>query len=118
MTDLLQQDATAQAEAIARGDISPSELLEAAVARVDALNPSLNFIAQDLRDMARARTGQPFSGPFAGVPFLVKDLQLEVRSRLQPLGPTPAARLPPAPRSVPPPPARPPPPSLPLIQLA
>lgn len=78
MTDLLQQDATAQAAAIARGDISPAELLEAAIARADALNPSLNFIAQDLRDMARARARQPFSGPFAGVPFLVKDLHMPI----------------------------------------
>ncbi|WP_416908880.1 MAG: amidase [Polymorphobacter sp.] len=78
MTDLLQQDATAQAEAIATGKVSPSELLEAAVARADALNPSLNFIAQDLRDMARARAHLPFSGPFAGVPFLVKDLHMPI----------------------------------------
>jgi Asp-tRNA(Asn)/Glu-tRNA(Gln) amidotransferase A subunit family amidase len=80
MTDILQQDATAQAQAIATGQISPAELLEAAIARADALNPSLNFIAQDLRKIARTRAAQPFSGPFAGVPFLVKDLHMPIAS--------------------------------------
>lgn len=78
MTDFLQQDATAQAQAIASGQVSPAELLEAAIARADAINPKLNFIAQDLREMARRRSKQPFAGPFAGVPFLVKDLHMHI----------------------------------------
>ena len=38
-TDLVQLDATAQAELVRRGEATPLELVEAAIARVEAVNP-------------------------------------------------------------------------------
>jgi amidase len=65
-------DATGLASLIASGQVSAAEVLEAALAKVDAGEPRLNAIAEDLR--ARARTQPIAAGPFAGVPFLLKDL--------------------------------------------
>lgn len=71
-------DALGQAAAVASGAVSPAELLEAAIARADAANSSLNFMAQPLYERARAAAHGPFQGPFAGVPFLVKDLHIDI----------------------------------------
>lgn len=67
-------DATAQAELVRRGDVEPTELVEAALARIDQLNPQLNAVIHSLADKAHAAidVGLP-AGPFRGVPFLVKD---------------------------------------------
>ncbi|HEY2483025.1 MAG TPA: amidase family protein, partial [Caulobacteraceae bacterium] len=55
--------------------VSPAELVEAAIARIEALNPALNAVTCKLYDRARAQAaGTMSSGPFAGVPFLIKDL--------------------------------------------
>ena len=78
MSDLLSYDALGQAELIANGKTSAAEVLEAAIARAEQFNPGLNFIAQRLFDRARSAAGGAFSGPFAGVPFLVKDLHMHI----------------------------------------
>jgi len=67
-----QYDATGLAELIAAGQITAAEVLDAALSKIDAGEPKLNAIAEDLR--ARAKAQPPASGPFAGVPFLLKDL--------------------------------------------
>lgn len=67
-------DATGLAALIARGEVSALEVLEAALARAAALDPKLNAIVWPMTELARERAGQKLSGPFAGVPFLVKDL--------------------------------------------
>jgi amidase len=68
-------DATAQAELVRSGQASPTELVEAAIARIEALNPALNAVTCKLYDKARAQAARPLGeGPFAGVPFLIKDL--------------------------------------------
>jgi amidase len=67
-------DATAVAAAIRDGDISAAEALEAAIARSEHVNGELNFIATPLHEYGRARAGERLSGPFAGVPTLIKDL--------------------------------------------
>jgi amidase len=54
------------------GEVSPRELTEAAIARIEATNPELNFLVTDCYEQALATT--PADGPFAGVPMLVKDL--------------------------------------------
>jgi amidase len=64
-------DATAQAELVAKGDVSPLELVEAAIERIDRLNPQLNAVIHRFDDEARAT--EPADGPFRGVPFLLKD---------------------------------------------
>jgi len=68
-------DATGLAEVIRKGEVSPEEALDAALARVDARNPALNAVVHDLRDRARARSERLPDGPLRGVPFLLKDLK-------------------------------------------
>jgi len=67
-------DATGIAARIRSGDISAQEALEAAIARCERVNPTLNFIASSLYDYGRARAATRLAGPFAGVPTLIKDL--------------------------------------------
>ena len=68
-------DATAQAERVAKGEVSPSELVDEAIARIEKLNPRLNAVIVETFDKARAaaKTELP-KGPFRGVPLLLKDL--------------------------------------------
>jgi amidase len=74
-TTLASMDATAQAELIRSGEASPTELVEAAIARVEELNPELNAVIHEFFDEAReAAAGDLPDGPFRGVPFLLKDL--------------------------------------------
>jgi amidase len=68
-------DATDQAALIASGDVSPRELLEAAIERIEALDPQLNAVVIRWFDHARdIADGELPAGPFRGVPFLLKDL--------------------------------------------
>jgi amidase len=73
--DLAKLDATATAKAIADKHITAAEAVEGAIRRAEALQPKLNFlVAADFdRALDKAKRGR-LSGPFAGVPFLVKDL--------------------------------------------
>jgi amidase len=76
VADLASMDATAQAELVRSGEASPSELVEAAIARVEQLNPELNAVIHELFEEGRAEAESPDlpDGPFKGVPFLFKDL--------------------------------------------
>jgi amidase len=67
-------DATGVAAAIRDGEITAAEALEAAIARSERVNGALNFIASPLYEYGRARAAETLSGPFAGVPTLIKDL--------------------------------------------
>ncbi|GAC1625684.1 MAG: amidase [Nevskia sp.] len=67
-------DATGLAELVARREVSAAELLAAALARAEAVNPRINAICTPMTDLARRRAGEPLSGPFAGVPLLIKDI--------------------------------------------
>ena len=74
--DFEWMDATGQAQAVRDGDVTPSELLEGALARIEERNPTINAVIHDLSDKARAAaadSGLP-DGPFRGVPFLLKDV--------------------------------------------
>ena len=73
-----QLDATGMAELVNKGDVSPEELLDAALARIDARNPTLNAVVDDLRERAKARVADLPDGPLKGVPFLLKDLKQHV----------------------------------------
>ena len=75
MDDLALLDATAQAELVRRREVKPVELVDAAIKRIERLNPTLNAVVTPMYDLARrAATGPLPEGPFAGVPFLLKDL--------------------------------------------
>jgi Asp-tRNA(Asn)/Glu-tRNA(Gln) amidotransferase A subunit family amidase len=68
-------DAVGMAELVRRREVTAEELLEAAIARVEARNPGLNAVVMKLYDYGRQAiaAGLP-DGPFTGVPFLLKDL--------------------------------------------
>ncbi len=78
MQDYLELDATALAQAVAAGDVSAEELLDAALERVGAVNGRLNAVVILAEDVARQKIagGLP-RGPLTGVPFLLKDLGAE-----------------------------------------
>jgi amidase len=72
-----QYDATGLAKLVAGKQVTAAELLEAAWAKIDAGEPKLNAIAQKFRARAAAQAAAPLAGPFAGVPFLLKDLEMD-----------------------------------------
>lgn len=75
-SDLNRLDATAQAELVRSGETSPRELVDAAIARIEATNPELNAVIHERFEKARSEASAPLpDGPFRGVPFLLKDLE-------------------------------------------
>ena len=75
-TDLSRFDATAQAELVRTGEASPIELVDAAISRIESINPALNAVIHERFERARAEATAPLpEGPFRGVPFLLKDLE-------------------------------------------
>ena len=77
MTDLAALDAVGQAELVRTGEVKRSELIESAIARIEALNPTLNAVITPMFEQALA-AADGADGPLAGVPFLMKDLAAEV----------------------------------------
>ncbi len=76
MTTATFQDATALAEQVRAKQVKPIELLEAAIKRIEQVNPQLNGVVHEMYDLAREAAEGPLpEGPFTGVPFLLKDLQ-------------------------------------------
>lgn len=68
-------DATALAELVRRKEVTPLELVEAAIERIERLNPTLNAVVTPMYELARAAAaGTLPDGPFRGVPYLLKDL--------------------------------------------
>jgi amidase len=67
-------DGIDQAALVRSGEVSPAELTEAAIERIESIDPLLNAVViRWFDDARRAATDLP-SGPFHGVPFLLKDL--------------------------------------------
>jgi amidase len=71
--ELTWLDATAQAELVRRGDVTPLELLDAAITRIEKLNGELNAVISRRFDKAREEAATVPDGPFRGVPMLLKD---------------------------------------------
>ena len=68
-------DATAQAEMVRRREVKAIELVDAAIERIERLNPALNAVVTPMYEQARmAAAGRLPEGPFTGVPFLLKDM--------------------------------------------
>src|SRR4051812_2398587 len=84
MTDFTWLDATAQADLVRSGEATPRELVDAAIARIEAVNPQLDAVIRTRFDQARreADTAPPPDSdnpaPFRGVPILFKDLGCHV----------------------------------------
>lgn len=72
-------DATAQADLVRRGEVSPTDLTEAAVIRIEAINPRLDAVLRTRFDTARNEPdGDPPDGPFRSVPTLLEDIGTSV----------------------------------------
>ena len=71
--ELASLDACAQAELVRTGQVAPTALVDAAIAAAESTNPDLNAIIHPRYDAARAEAPAA-TGPFAGVPIVVKDL--------------------------------------------
>src|SRR6266513_2748097 len=75
MPEMTWLDATAQADLVRRGEVSPKELADAAIARIEAVNPQLDAVIRTRFDAARLEADDDLpDGPFRGVPILFKDL--------------------------------------------
>jgi amidase len=81
LQDYTSRDGLGLAELVARKEVKPEELLEAALSAVEKVNPKINAVLQTLPDQARAaiRQGLP-PGPFHGVPFVIKELVLHAKN--------------------------------------
>ena len=69
-----QYDGLGLAELVAKKQVTPLELAEEAIARIEKHNPVLNAVVRPLYDYGRAIAAAPGDGPFRGVPFLLKDI--------------------------------------------
>jgi len=67
-------DGLALAELVKKKEIEPAELVEAAIERIERHNPQLNAVVFKAYDEARAMAKSNLSGPFTGVPMLLKDI--------------------------------------------
>ncbi|MEL0027958.1 MAG: amidase family protein, partial [Perlucidibaca sp.] len=78
-------DGIALADLVRRREVSPDELLDAALARLERVNPELNAVVALFTEQARdTRSRQDAASPFYGVPYLIKDLLAAYAG--QPLG--------------------------------
>ncbi|HEX4710417.1 amidase [Phenylobacterium sp.] len=79
MPDYATYDGLGLAELVRKRAVTPAELVEAAIERIERHNPTLNAVVYKGYDDARARArGELPDGPFRGVPFLIKDLGMPV----------------------------------------
>jgi len=69
--DLTLEDAVGQARLVREGAVSSADLVTAAIARIEAVNPVINAVVTPLFEFALSTPSAP--GPFQGVPFLLKD---------------------------------------------
>lgn len=75
MDKFVDLDATAQAELVRRREVKPIELVDAAIERIERLNPTINAVITPMYEEARTVANSELpEGPFTGVPFLLKDL--------------------------------------------
>ncbi|MDB5441781.1 MAG: 6-aminohexanoate hydrolase [Phenylobacterium sp.] len=79
MDDYSDYDGLGLAELVAKKQVTPAELVEAAIERIERHNPTLNAVVFKGYDDARSQAaGALPGGPFRGVPFLIKDLAMPV----------------------------------------
>ncbi|MEZ4331298.1 MAG: amidase [Myxococcota bacterium] len=79
MRDYLRHDATGLARLVRRGEVSPAELLALAIARTEAVNGEIHAVCLRHDELARAALGSiDRKAPLAGVPFLLKDLGIQL----------------------------------------
>src|SRR5579883_3142945 len=76
--EYVAHDGIGLAELVRRGEVSAAEVIEAAIERLETLNPQLNAVVERSDAQARAAAAALSDAPLAGVPFLAKDLNIEV----------------------------------------
>ncbi|KAF1022928.1 MAG: 6-aminohexanoate-cyclic-dimer hydrolase [Paracidovorax wautersii] len=83
-----QHDALGLAERVRSGEVTPRELAQQTVAAVARVNPAISAVVELFDDVVAdpLRDGLNPNGPFAGVPFLMKDLGPTLKGRLQEQG--------------------------------
>lgn len=79
MANLGDLDGLGLAELVRTRQVSPSELLESAVARAEAAQAKVNCFSALFPDLAREQIKRGLNGPYAGVPFVTKDLGVAVK---------------------------------------
>jgi len=81
--DYRSEDALGLARLVAEGAVKPEELLERAIELAEALDPGINALSQKLYDFGRQAIAEGLpAGPFHGVPFLLKDLGLQLAGQI------------------------------------
>jgi amidase len=76
MGEVFSEDATAQAARVRSGECTSLELVDAAIARIEKLNPVVNAVIYERFEKARDEAKKPLpDGPFRGVPLCIKDSQ-------------------------------------------
>ncbi len=90
---LSELDATAQAELVRTRQVSPRELVDAAIDRIERHNPELGAVILPLYDQARKTADAPEDGPFRGVPILIKDIGATIGGVLYTAGLVPLKRI-------------------------
>jgi Asp-tRNA(Asn)/Glu-tRNA(Gln) amidotransferase A subunit family amidase len=73
MSEPLDLPLRKQAAAIAAGDLNPSELLEATLARIEVRNPEINAVVETFPERSREMLATAPAGPLHGVPVVIKD---------------------------------------------
>jgi amidase len=72
-------DGVGLADLVHSREITPEELVQAAIERIEALNGRLNAVVErDFEPALRAARGLAPAAPLAGVPFLAKDMNIDV----------------------------------------
>jgi len=74
LDEYARHDALALAELVRKREVTPLELVDLCLAGIDRVQGRLNAFVTRMYEAARADAGKPLEGPFAGVPFVIKDL--------------------------------------------
>jgi len=70
-----QYDGLGLAELVRKGEVTPGELCQEAIDRIERVNPQINAVVTPMYEEGRKTAAEcSTDGPFAGVPFLLKDL--------------------------------------------
>lgn len=73
-------DGLGLADLVRRGQVTPNELLDVALQRLDAVNPRINAVVVRFDDRAREQIRRGLApGPFRGVPFVLKDIHADLQ---------------------------------------
>ncbi len=81
LSDYSSYDGLGLAELVARKEVSPKELADLAFQAIVKVNPKLNAVLGKLSEQAAAEISRGLpSGPFTGVPFLIKEILLHAKN--------------------------------------